>query len=182
MAGRWDKKPDRGENRRAAPRRGRAPSEASTSMPMANQAKKREIVIRKRKREGRRRSRGRAATRVCREKFIQRLIIALKPACVQAHAWRDSARLQIGVRADLDAIEIVRGGRDDESEEIFLLERVGHGQSVAFARERGDLEHDRALGHLRRLDSAPAWTPPLQASERLQEERRGRRVAIGGAC
>ena len=44
------------------------------------------------------------------------------------------------IGADLHAIEIVAGGRHDEGRKMFLLQGVGHGQRVAFMRQRGDLQ------------------------------------------
>ena len=59
----------------------------------------------------------------------------------------------VGIRTDLNAVEIVGGGRNDERRKSFLLDSVGHGKGVALASESGDLQNDRALTQFRRLET-----------------------------
>ena len=60
---------------------------------------------------------------------------------------RNRGGLRVCVRADLDAIILVRAGSDDVSRKSFLLQSLREGQCVTFALNCRDLEHDGSLGN-----------------------------------
>ena len=103
-------------------------NEARISMANGEPSEQRQIVIGKRKRQGRAAREWRAATAVYQGKFIQCLMIALKPARSSAARACFGGAL-IGIRTDLHTIKLIAGGRHNERRELFALERVRHRQA-----------------------------------------------------
>ena len=60
--------------------------------------------------------------------------------------------LRVGVGADLDAVILIDAGGENEDGKFSLLERLSHGQGVAFFFYRGDLEDDGVFRDERRAD------------------------------
>ncbi len=60
----------------------------------------------------------------------------------------------IPIRADLHAVKIIAGWRENEGGKFLSLQRVGHCYRVALVRHGCDLEHYGTFQHSRRLKAA----------------------------